>query len=205
MGQNKLQGSEVNYRSLVDLAPDPTYLLDPDGQFLFSNLAGLDLLRCTAEEVVSKSITDTYLPEDLASSQIPIEKWKLGILRFERTFVRGDGTSISSEVSLSPMMPEGRLVIVRDVSERKRAAAEMDTAFEKLRKSEDSLRRYHPGYGLALGRRFHEQFLQSPVAGLHRSAPRKDAGIRLEGYRPCRGPCCCRGKMAPVDGYRRAL
>jgi PAS domain S-box-containing protein len=53
----------VNYRSLVELAPDPTYLLDPDGKFLFSNLAGLELLRCTAEEVVSKSITDTYQPE----------------------------------------------------------------------------------------------------------------------------------------------
>jgi formate hydrogenlyase transcriptional activator len=130
----------VNYRLLVELAPDPTYLLDPDGKFLFSNVAGLELLRCTAEEVDGKSITDTYLPEDLASAQIPLEKWKLGILRFERTLLRGDGSSVSSEVSLSPMTPEGRLAIVRDVSERKRAAAEIETAFEKVRKSEDSLR-----------------------------------------------------------------
>ena len=84
----------MNYRLLVDLAPDPTYLLDPDGKFLFSNLAGLELLRCTAEEMQGKSIADTYLPEDLASSQMPQERGNLGILRFERTFVRGDGTSV---------------------------------------------------------------------------------------------------------------
>src|SRR5271156_5443355 len=134
------QISEASFRALVDLAPDPTYLLDPDGKFLSSNIAGLELLQCTTEEMIGKSITDTYQPEDLASNQIPLEKWKLGILRFERTFVRGDGARVLAEVSLSPMMPDGRLAIIRDISERKRAAAVMETAFEKLRKSEDSLR-----------------------------------------------------------------
>ncbi len=140
MDASKPQSSEVNYRSLIDLLPDPTYLLDPDGKFLFSNLAGLELVKCTAQELAGKSITDTYQPNDLASNQIPLEKWKLGILRFERTFVRGDSTTVSAEVSLSPMTAEGRLAIIRDVSERKRAAVAMETAFEKLRKSEDSLR-----------------------------------------------------------------
>ena len=134
------QISEASFRALVDLAPDPTYLLDPDGKFLSSNIAGLELLQCTTEEMIGKSITDTYQPEDLASNQIPLEKWKLGILRFERTLVRGDGSRVLAEVSLSPMMPDGRLAILRDISERKRAAAVMETAFEKLRKSEDSLR-----------------------------------------------------------------
>jgi formate hydrogenlyase transcriptional activator len=140
MADNKLQKGEGTYGSLIDLAPDPTYLLDPDGKFLSANIAGLELLGYAAEELDGKSITNTYLPEDLASSQIPLEKWKLGILRFERIFVRRDGSTVAAEVSLSPMTSEGRLAIVRDVSERKRAAAAMQTAFEKVRKSEDSLR-----------------------------------------------------------------
>jgi PAS domain S-box-containing protein len=126
--------------SLIDLAPDPTYVLGPEGDFLSSNIAGLALLQCTVEELSGKSIIDTYRAEDLVASQIPLEKWKHGILRFERTFVRGDGAAVSSEVSLSPMQAEGRLAIVRDVTDRKRAAAELETAFEKVRRSEDSLR-----------------------------------------------------------------
>lgn len=50
--------SEASYRSLFDLSPEATYLLDPGGGFVLANAAGLELLRCTGEGLKGKSIVE---------------------------------------------------------------------------------------------------------------------------------------------------
>jgi PAS domain S-box-containing protein len=118
--EDELRRSEVKYHSLVDLSPAAIYLLDSDGNFLSANPAGLDLLKCTAEEVHGLSIEDTYTQEEMNSYKVPLEKMKVGLVRFERTFVRKDGSQIPVEVALSALLPGGRQAVIRDISERKR-------------------------------------------------------------------------------------
>src|SRR5207249_2240289 len=49
--EDELRKSEEKYRDLVDLSPDAIYVVDKEGKFIFANPAGLELLRCTAQDV----------------------------------------------------------------------------------------------------------------------------------------------------------
>jgi PAS domain S-box-containing protein len=119
--EGELRQSEARYRSLVELASDAIFLLDDDGHLLTANPAGLDLLKCSVWEMTALSIADTYAPEELVLHQAPLETAKSGLRRFERTFVRKDGTKVPVEVALSSMPPGGSQAVIRDISDRKRA------------------------------------------------------------------------------------
>jgi formate hydrogenlyase transcriptional activator len=145
-GENRVQRdneslkSEAKYRSLFELCPVAVYLLDSHGNFLSANSAGAQLLRCSVQEMVGTNIVSTYVAEELASYRVAVETMTGGLFRFERTFLRRDGTSIAVEVSLSAMLPGGRQAVVQDISERKHAAATLESALGEAKKSEDELK-----------------------------------------------------------------
>ena len=117
----ELQKSETKYRSLLDLSPVAIYLVDNTGQFISANQAGLKLLGCTAAELTGMPIAVTYSPEELSRIKTPMEAMGSGLTRFERTFLRRDGSMLTVEISLSPTLPGGRQVVMRDITDRKRA------------------------------------------------------------------------------------
>jgi formate hydrogenlyase transcriptional activator len=117
----ELTKSETKYRSLLDLSPVAIYLMDRSGQFLSANQAGLKLLGCTADDLQGISLGATYVPEELSRIKTPLEAMGAGLTRFERSFLRKDGGILTVEVSLSPMLPGGRQVVIRDITDRKRA------------------------------------------------------------------------------------
>ena len=117
----ELQKSETKYRSVLDLSPVAIYLVDNTGQFISANQAGLKLLGCTADELTGMPIAVTYSPEELSRIKTPMEAMGSGLTRFERTFLRRDGSMLTVEISLSPTLPGGRQVVMRDITDRKRA------------------------------------------------------------------------------------
>lgn len=126
----RIRLSEEKYRDLFDLCPDAIYVRDKDGNLIGANPAGLELLGCTAQEAIGMSTAESYLPEELALYQERLEELNTGgRLRFERTFVRRDGTQVAVEVSASSMLDGSAQVVMRDVSERKGVET-------KLRRSE---------------------------------------------------------------------
>ncbi|HTQ97306.1 MAG TPA: sigma 54-interacting transcriptional regulator [Candidatus Acidoferrum sp.] len=131
--ESELRKNETQYRSLIELSPVAIFLLDAEGQFLSSNPAGLQLLNCKAEELQNLTIADTYDPEELSHIHVPIEVMLIGLSRFERNFLRKDGTTLGVEVSLSPMLPDGRQAVILDVSERRRAQQSLDERARELR------------------------------------------------------------------------
>src|SRR2546421_703823 len=83
-----------------------------------ANPAGLELLRCTAQEVAGMPIAQTYLPEELGVYRARLEQLNARVcLRFERIFVRKDGTQVPVEVLTSSMRHGYFQVVVRDISE----------------------------------------------------------------------------------------
>jgi formate hydrogenlyase transcriptional activator len=131
--------SEAKYRSLFNLSPIAIYMLDDEGNFLAANRAGEQLLNASEQQIVGTNIVSTYLPEELSSHTVPAEKLAGGICRFERSFVRRDGSSIPVEISLSAMFPGGRQAVIQDISARKRAASVLESALEEAKKAEDQL------------------------------------------------------------------
>ena len=128
--EDELRKSEKKYRDLVELSPDAIYLVDAENKLVSANPAGLELLRCRAQDVAGMPVGETYLPEERSVYRTRVEQLKTGAaLRFERTFVRKDGAHVPVEVSTSSMHHGYSQVVVRDIGERKQAEA-------KLRRSE---------------------------------------------------------------------
>jgi formate hydrogenlyase transcriptional activator len=139
--QRLLLKSEEKYRDLIDLSPDAIYIVDSDGSCVSGNPAGLELLRCTAQELTRLRVGDTYLPEERGISRSRLEEIikTEPIARFERTFVRTDGTTLPVEVSASPMRHGYFQAVVRDISERKRSEAALAKAFKEIQTLKDQL------------------------------------------------------------------
>jgi hypothetical protein len=57
--QRLLLKSEEKYRDLVDLSPDAIFVVDSEGNYVSGNPAGLDLLKCTAQELSGMAVSDT--------------------------------------------------------------------------------------------------------------------------------------------------
>ena len=122
--REKLRKSEEKYRDLINASPDAICVMDADGKCVLVNPAGVELVGRSEEELISSSITDTYLPEDRHLFERRIEKLKAeGSLRFERKFLRKNGEVIPVEVSLSALRGRYYQSIIRDISHRKRREA----------------------------------------------------------------------------------
>jgi formate hydrogenlyase transcriptional activator len=136
--EDESRRSEATYRSLFELSPVAIYLLDAEGNFLSVNPAGEQLLKASAKTILGTNIVTTYLPWELAPQATPPEKSR-GSSRFERNFLRRDGSTIPVEIFLSPMLPSGRQAVIQDISERKRAASVLEGALDEAKKVEDQL------------------------------------------------------------------
>jgi PAS domain S-box-containing protein len=138
--QTLLLKSEEKYRDLVDLSPDAIFVVDREHKCVSANPAGLELLKCTAQELAGMPIIDTYLPEEHGAFRSRLEEIKIaGILRFERTFVRVDSTTLPVEISVSQMHDGYFQLVARDISQRKRSEAALAKAFKEIETLKDRL------------------------------------------------------------------
>jgi PAS domain S-box-containing protein len=132
-----LHASEERYRSLVQLAPDAIFV-NRNNKIDFVNPAALQLFGATAaEQILGKSPFDLFHSDYHSIMQDRIQKMLNGqpAELIEEKIIRMDGTVRDVEVAASPFHDqEGTAiqVILRDVTERKRAE-------EKLRLSEEAL------------------------------------------------------------------
>ncbi|HYZ83963.1 MAG TPA: sigma 54-interacting transcriptional regulator [Bryobacteraceae bacterium] len=135
-----LLASETKYRDLVDLSPDAIFVVDSQHRYVSANPAGLELLRCTAQQLAGMPVIHTYLPEERCVFQSRVEEIKtVRMLRFERTFVRTDGTTLPVEILGSQMRDGYFQTVVRDISERKRSEAALAKAFKEIETLKDRL------------------------------------------------------------------
>lgn len=137
--QRLLLKSEEKYRDLIDLSPDAIYIVDGEGNYVSANPAGLELLKCTAQELTGMPVSDSYLPEERGAFRWLEQMKTETIIRFERTFLRTDGTTLPVEVSASPVRHGYFQTVVRDISERKRSEAALAKAFKEIQTLKDQL------------------------------------------------------------------
>ena len=136
--EEKARESEERYRRLVELSPDAIFI-QCDGKIVYTNPAGVRLVGATdAEQLLEKSVLDMILPDFRGVVQKRIERLKEGedLPALEEKHLRLDGSSIEVEVVATPFTYHDKpaaQVIVRDITERKRADL-------LLRKSEEHFR-----------------------------------------------------------------
>jgi len=122
-----LKESESRYRSLVDVSPDMIAVIR-GYEIAFVNAAGARLLGLeAAEDLIGASILDFIHPdyiEVMNTRKDALELHHGTVPALEEQFIRVDGITIDVDVLGAHVDYQGhaaRLVVVRDITERKRA------------------------------------------------------------------------------------
>jgi PAS domain S-box-containing protein len=125
------------YRRLVELSPDGI-LISQDNRIVFLNPAAVRLFGASApEQVLGKSPFDVFHPDSHALMRTRVARLMSGqsVPPAEEKIVRLDGVVTDVEVNstrLEGSAGEAIQVIVRDISERKRAEAILRQSEERL-------------------------------------------------------------------------
>ena len=129
--EGALRDSEERYRQLVELSPDGIFI-QSESRIAFVNGACMKLLgAATREELIGKPVLEIVHPD---FRKTVIERIRrLGdenptVLPLEAKVLRLDGAAIDVEVTASPFMYRsnpGVQVVMRDITERKRAEEEI--------------------------------------------------------------------------------
>jgi PAS domain S-box-containing protein len=133
LAEEALRQSESEYRLLMEQASDGIHTYDPRGQILDTNSKFCEMLGYTRDELLPLNVSDLISPDELAASPVRFDKLQAGqTLLTERWLRRKDGTLLPVEIS-GRMIHDGVLQsIVRDISERKRAEAELHKTYDEL-------------------------------------------------------------------------
>jgi PAS domain S-box-containing protein len=129
--EEALLSSEERYRSLVELSPDTLFVLI-DERVIFINSAGVKLLGASSsEQIIGRSIrelvhTDSWREVQQSLHRIREEEKPSPFV--ERKLLHLNGKPVDVELAAAPLLFAGKpaaQVIAHDISERKRAEAEI--------------------------------------------------------------------------------
>jgi len=142
----RLQKEETKFRGLLEAAPDAMIIVNAEGKIVLLNAQAEKLFGYTREELLGNRI-DILVPDSvrahhpgLRNDYVKDPHTRPMGAGLDLNARRKDGTEFPVEISLSPMESEdGRLVTaaIRDVTERKRHAEEL----EKLREEAEEANR----------------------------------------------------------------
>ena len=142
-----LRQSEERYRGLVELSPEAV-LVNRNDRIVLVNPAGLRLFGASsAEQLLGKSLFELFHADYHALKRERIGKMLAGHRApiLEEKIVRLDGVAVDVEVAGAPVTDHGEravLVLVRDITERKRAQAALQQTAADLERSNRDLEQF---------------------------------------------------------------
>jgi diguanylate cyclase (GGDEF)-like protein/PAS domain S-box-containing protein len=125
-----LREAEERYRMVVELCPD-AILVQQDGAFTFANRAALALLGADDATAIIGKLMFQFIGADFhdhAREIIAATQRGEAVPGSEEKVVRLDGSEVDVDIHASSFMHKGRpavLLIMRDITERKKSAEQM--------------------------------------------------------------------------------
>ncbi len=127
-----LEQSEIKYRSLFEQASDGVIITDLTGKIVEVNSSICNMGNYTVNEMIGKHVNDFMPLEDIAGIPLRIEELLQGrTLLYERRMQRKDGTIIDVEINAKMTSCKTLIGFIRDITERKRAALELELLNER--------------------------------------------------------------------------
>jgi diguanylate cyclase (GGDEF)-like protein/PAS domain S-box-containing protein len=129
--EKALRESEALHRSIVETAQEGIWLMDDTGRTLFANSSLAEILGRSPEQIKQLRVFDIVDPDAQAEAgRRRRSRRYAGHEVYEIRFVRGDGDRRWASVSASPLTIKdeyvGSLLMVSDITERKRTEAELE-------------------------------------------------------------------------------
>lgn len=136
--EKELRESEERYAAVVNQAVEGIFLLDPTSkEILHSNQSLQKMVGYTKEALIGRQVYDiVYHHRSEVDNNIEIVPTLDHYFVGERKYRHHNGTAVDVEVSAKTITFSGKrsiLVIVRDISDKKRAQEEKEELKEKLR------------------------------------------------------------------------
>ncbi|MGB7621271.1 MAG: PAS domain S-box protein [Terriglobia bacterium] len=148
--EGKVWESEERYRRLVELSPD-TIFIQSEGKIVYINAAGLRLFRATTSDLLlGRNVLDLIHPDSrsIVRERIQLLAEAKKIPPLEEKYLRLDGEPVDVEVMAASFPYGGRSaaqVIVREITERKRAETLLRNSEERYRTLFETM---HEGFAL---------------------------------------------------------
>jgi two-component system sensor histidine kinase/response regulator len=136
LAEEKIRVSEERYRVILEQIGEGYFEVDLKGRYQFFNGGYCRMLRCSPSDILGQSYKKVVPAEQIPMIQEVFRKvLQTGepVKSFEYETVRPDGSAVFAEESISLKkdghgQPEGFHVIIRDITERKRAEQELAAA-----------------------------------------------------------------------------
>jgi|GEM_PF-1835892 len=149
--QRALNENETKYKMVFETANDSIFLMQND-KFIDCNQKTLELYGCTREQILNSKpyvFSPAKQPDGSDSTEKALEHINAAIAgkpqRFEWVHSRYDKSLFDAEVSLNAFMAGGETyiqAIVRDISEQKKAEAELKYLNSNLENANQELRNF---------------------------------------------------------------
>jgi PAS domain S-box-containing protein len=123
-----LRESDERFRTIMETAYEGIVMAGQDWGITFANRRLGELFGCDPEDIVGNRLDMFMHPGELADHAARMERGENGIAeRYERRFIRRDGTVVTMLVSATPVIGEkgvygGSFAMLVDISEQKRSA-----------------------------------------------------------------------------------
>lgn len=127
--ENELRESETKYRAFFENSLDGILLTSPDGSILSANPAACTMFGMTEDEIINAGRKGLVDLSDSRTEQLVEERRLKGKASGELVFIRKNGTKFPVEVSSAifndAFGSERTSMIIRDITERKKAEEEI--------------------------------------------------------------------------------
>lgn len=138
--------SDERFRRVFEAASDAMVLSDPDGVVVDANPAYFELYGFTAEEVIGQKffiIFPDFQQRNAMAQYRQVFDGEQSSLIYESEIARKDGTIRSVESRVGFIMRDGKraelLSVIRDITDRKRAEAQLEKLAQDLSRSNAEL------------------------------------------------------------------
>lgn len=132
--EESLKKSEEQFRTLFEQSQDAVFITIPDGHIVSANPAACNMFGMTEQEICKvgrAGIVDSNDPRLVLALEVRKQK---GYVNTELTCIRKNGERFTAEVSsvIASKEPIYSFVILRDVSERKRAEEALQKMYSDM-------------------------------------------------------------------------
>jgi len=141
--EDELLESELKFRAFFENSMDAIFLTSPDGSTLSVNPAACKMFGYSEDELISLGKLGIEDQADSRLSALLLKRKSQGKARGEVTFIRKDGTHFPAEISSSVFKNQEGIdrsnMIIRDITKRKSAEAEITMLAQSLKSISECL------------------------------------------------------------------